>query len=223
MKLSYYLDPSHFKWISIISVITLIFSYLAFYVLYYGCNLEREHHLMTCPVLYVLAYFPVMTVFRLNLISLCSDWGFCEFKRSVRDYLDDGLFNTTETFQQFNLTGYPILTEEKDILGAIVYIYTPVQNLGESNQPVFIYFHGGGGASGNPSYYGATIRYLAFQMGMKILVPFQQKSPYVVFPYIEEECFKVTRYLLENGASLGVDPTRISIGGDSYGGHLALQ
>jgi dienelactone hydrolase len=50
-----------------------------------------------------------------------------------------------------------------------------------------------------------------------------REVPGAVFPAAEEDAIAFLRWLRDNAAAYGVDPARISVGGGSGGGYLALQ
>ena len=193
-----------------------------YYYAYYGCDLENEHSEMTCEYIFKLRMLPRMSNARVYLIGLLASWGVLDFKQSVRSFFDSSLVNTTEMFISPNISDLPIICEEMVVRGVKVYSYTPVEIVGINGLPLLIYLHGGGGYKSNPRFYDATFRFLSNKMKMRIIAPNYSKCPEAVFPKAHEECLNVVKYVFENSDKLGVDSQRISIGGDSYGGHLSL-
>ncbi|KAI6647303.1 Arylacetamide deacetylase-like isoform X2 [Oopsacas minuta] len=212
------------KYITIFAITVAIFSTIIFYVLY-GCNIEIEHHEMSCPIVFYTAYYPWKDTLIVGLISLASKCGLVEFNSTFSYYIDEASKNTTELFitpNMSNITLFPVSIQLHVIKGTKTYIYTPIGPTETYLQPGFIYLHGGGGVSGSSSYYDATLRYLTHHTQHKVIVPEYTKAPLQLFPEVEDECLKVVRYILENGEEFGIDTNHLSIGGDSFGGHLTL-
>ena len=215
--------PRIAKYVSVLSISVVVIASLVYYLLNYCCDLEDEHNEMSCQILFFIAFSPFMGALRLNLINVAHKWGLVEFNETVRSSMDSKMFNTTELFVNHYLTQFPISTKIQYIRGTKTYIYTPTELVNDNSlHPVLIYLHGGGGASGSPIYYDATMRYLSHHLQQIIIVPEYMRSPQQLFPDIEEECLRVSMHVLENGEQLGVDSNRVTIVGDSYGGHLAL-
>ena len=164
---------------------------------------------------------PIIARWRMRIIDLLASWGLVDFKQSLRSYLDTRDINTTLLFAS-NFTRAPVLTEEWEYNGFKLYSYTPSELVGVSNQPVVIHLHGGGGIMLSPRYYDSTIRYLADKFKIKFIVPDYPKSPEVVFPTAHEICVEAVKYVFENSEMFSVDPKRVSLSGDSFGGHAAL-
>lgn len=99
-----------------------------------------------------------------------------------------------------------------------VRVYHPadVQNL-----PVLIYFHGGGWVLGNVDTHDGYCRALAAGAGIKVVSVDYRLAPEHKFPTAAEDCYAATCWISKNAASLGGDPQRIAVGGDSAGGNLA--
>src|SRR5580658_2265740 len=87
---------------------------------------------------------------------------------------------------------------------------------------LLIYAHGGGFMQGSLPSWDAMLRELVRQSGVAALSVDYKLSPEHRFPKAYEEMVAVTRLAAREGAGLGIDPTRIAVGGDSAGGNLAL-
>ena len=74
----------------------------------------------------------------------------------------------------------------------------------------------------SPKYFDASMRYLSNKMKLKFIVPDYPKSPEIVFPTAHEVCVNIVKYIFENSDTFSVDPKRISLSGDSFGGHAVL-
>ncbi len=88
--------------------------------------------------------------------------------------------------------------------------------------PLLVYAHGGGFMQGSIPSWDAMLRELVRQSGAAALSVDYKLSPEHRFPKAYEEMVAVTRLAAREGAGLGIDPTRIAVGGDSAGGNLAL-
>lgn len=88
-------------------------------------------------------------------------------------------------------------------------------------QPTLIYFHGGGWTLGSIDSHDSTCRFLAREGGLKVVSVDYRLAPEFTFPTPVEDCVAAFRYVRDNAATLGVDPARIAVGGDSAGGNLA--
>ncbi len=66
------------------------------------------------------------------------------------------------------------------------------------------------------------LRELVRQSGVAALSVDYKLSPEHRFPKAFDETVAMIRLVAREGAGLGVDPTRIAVGGDSAGGNLAL-
>jgi acetyl esterase len=87
--------------------------------------------------------------------------------------------------------------------------------------PVAAYFHGAGWVAGNLDTHDRIARDLAAASGVVVVAVDYRLAPELPFPAAYDDCLGVVRRLLEDGAGLGVDPTRVAVTGDSAGGNLA--
>lgn len=101
-----------------------------------------------------------------------------------------------------------------------VRIYTPTDH-GDAPLPALIYFHGSGWVILNIEICDSFSRALANRSGCLVVAVNYQKAPEHKFPVPFEDCYAATRWVFDNSRSLGIDPARIGIIGDSAGGNLA--
>ncbi len=87
--------------------------------------------------------------------------------------------------------------------------------------PVLVYFHGAGWVMGDTTTHDRLVRALAVGAGAAVVFVDYDRSPENRYPVAIEEDYAATRYVAEHGAELGLDPTRLAIGGDSVGGNMA--
>src|SRR5271169_2661999 len=91
-----------------------------------------------------------------------------------------------------------------------------------AHPPLLVWAHGGGFMQGSIPSWDAMLRELVRQSGAAALSVDYKLAPEHRFPKGFEEMVAVTRLMAREGAGLGIDPTRIAVGGDSAGGNLVL-
>jgi acetyl esterase len=89
------------------------------------------------------------------------------------------------------------------------------------NAPIFVYLHGGGWAYGSIDTADRMCRRIADRSGCAVLSVGYRLAPEHVYPAALEDVETVLHYVRREGPGLGVDPSRLAIGGDSAGGLLA--
>ncbi|WP_310383685.1 alpha/beta hydrolase [Roseateles sp.] len=87
--------------------------------------------------------------------------------------------------------------------------------------PVILYLHGGGFTIGSLETHDSLCRQLALRSGVAVLALNYRLAPEHVFPAAVDDCWAVLAWLALTADSLGLDGTRIAVGGDSAGGTLA--
>ena len=86
--------------------------------------------------------------------------------------------------------------------------------------PVLLYMHGGGFVVWNPETHAKLAKLLAIGSGAIIVSIDYRRAPKHAYPAPLDDCVAAFRWLRANAASLGGDPARIAMGGDSAGGTL---
>jgi acetyl esterase len=92
---------------------------------------------------------------------------------------------------------------------------------GDGPFPVVAFFHGGGCCMMAPEDYDGTNTALAEDAGCIVVVPAYRRAPENPFPAPLEDCFATYAWLREHTGTIGGDPSRVAIAGDSGGGYLA--
>jgi len=101
-----------------------------------------------------------------------------------------------------------------------VRIYTPIQTDGGLTAGL-VYFHGGAGVFCNLDTHEGLCRILANESGCRIISVDYRLAPEHQFPAAVDDSYSVTKWVFENASEVGLDPSRIAVGGDSAGGTLA--
>lgn len=97
-------------------------------------------------------------------------------------------------------------------------IYTPV---GTGKRPVVVYYHGGGWVVGNIETHDMVTRYLAKASGGIVVSVDYRLAPENPFPAAADDAYAALQWVSENAESLGGDPFRITVAGDSAGGNIS--
>ena len=87
--------------------------------------------------------------------------------------------------------------------------------------PVLVYLHGGGWTIGDLDTHDVLCRQLCAAAGVAVLSVHYRLAPEARFPAAVDDALAATRWLQQQAGALGLDGTRIAIGGDSAGGNLA--
>ncbi|WP_055637507.1 alpha/beta hydrolase [Streptomyces griseoruber] len=87
--------------------------------------------------------------------------------------------------------------------------------------PVILYIHGAGWVFGNAHTHDRLVRELAVGAQAVVVFPEYDLSPEVRYPVAIEQNFAVARWVVEEGASKGLDGSRFAVAGDSVGGNMA--
>ncbi len=99
-----------------------------------------------------------------------------------------------------------------------VRIYRPD---GDGPLPTLLYFFGGGWVLGSIETADGICRRLANAVPCQAVTVGYRLAPEHPFPAAVDDCVAAARWAFSNAVSLGADPERIAVGGDSAGGNLA--
>jgi acetyl esterase len=91
----------------------------------------------------------------------------------------------------------------------------------EPNQPVIVYFHGGGFVIGNLESHDGTCRRLCHNIGCTVVSVDYRLAPEHVYPAAVDDSYTATKWVADNAETLKIDAARIAVAGDSAGGNLA--
>ena len=116
-----------------------------------------------------------------------------------------------------------VRSTDRSILGAArqipARVYTPE---GTGPFPVIVYFHGGGWVIGNRNVYDGGARGLAKEANAVVLSVDYRLAPEHKFPAQHQDAFAAYQWAVRNAASIGGDPRRVALAGESAGGNLAV-
>ncbi|MFE9694267.1 alpha/beta hydrolase [Micromonospora sp. NPDC005806] len=86
--------------------------------------------------------------------------------------------------------------------------------------PVVLYVHGGGWVLGNAGTHDRLVREISVGVGAAVVFVEYTPSPDAHYPVAIEQIYAAARWIVSDGASYGLDASRLAIAGDSVGGNM---
>lgn len=91
----------------------------------------------------------------------------------------------------------------------------------QSDLPALVYFHAGGWVLNFIDIYDAELCTLANRSGSTVVAVNYQKAPEHPYPIPFDDCYATMTWVYQNASTLGIDPSKIGVGGESAGANLA--
>src|SRR5580698_958836 len=117
-----------------------------------------------------------------------------------------------------------VSTEHRSIPGPAgplaLRIYAPHETT-NGPQPALVFFHGGGWVAGSLDTHDGFCRRLCEAAGYRIIAVDYRLAPEHPFPAALMDCLLAVNWVANHAAALGLDRSRIAVGGDSAGAGLA--
>ncbi|MCI1187354.1 alpha/beta hydrolase [Hymenobacter sp. DH14] len=104
--------------------------------------------------------------------------------------------------------------------GILVRMYKP--NGVTGTLPAIVYYHGGGWVIGSLDVYEPSAKALAEKTGAMVISVDYRLSPEAKFPAAHEDAYAAYKWVRDNAASIGVNPAKIAVAGESAGGNMAV-
>ena len=102
-----------------------------------------------------------------------------------------------------------------------VRLYRPASAAADAKLPGLVFAHGGGWVFGNLDSHDVLCAQLAIEAGIAVFAIDYRLAPEARFPGAFDDVIAGLKWTAENGASIGIDTSKLAIGGDSAGGNLA--
>jgi acetyl esterase len=101
-------------------------------------------------------------------------------------------------------------------------VYTPLKLRAAGGlAPCLVFFHGGGWVIGDLDSHDVACRKLAHEGELIVISVDYRLAPEHKFPAAVDDAIDATKWIAGNAKSLGIDVSRLMVGGDSAGGNLA--
>ncbi|HLY79396.1 MAG TPA: alpha/beta hydrolase [Caulobacteraceae bacterium] len=117
-----------------------------------------------------------------------------------------------------------VAVEDREIPGPAgalpIRLYAPLDPA-PGLSPCLVFFHGGGWVAGSLDTHDGLCRRLCEAAGCHVVSLDYRLAPEHPFPAALMDCLLAVNWVANHAASLGIDRTRLGVGGDSAGGGLA--
>ncbi|QCR25214.1 lipase [Pontibacter sp. SGAir0037] len=105
--------------------------------------------------------------------------------------------------------------------GGSIHIRTYTPRNATEPLPGIVYYHGGGWVIAGIDTYDASARALAEKAGAVVVSVAYRQAPEHKFPTAHEDSYAAYAWVVNNAATIHIDPARIAVAGESAGGNLA--
>lgn len=102
-----------------------------------------------------------------------------------------------------------------------VRLYRPKTAAADAKLPALVFAHGGGWVFGNLDSHDVLCAQIAIEAGIAVFAIDYRLAPEARFPDAFDDVVAGLAWVAANGASVGIDASKLAIGGDSAGGNLA--
>ncbi|WP_058910594.1 alpha/beta hydrolase [Entomohabitans teleogrylli] len=111
--------------------------------------------------------------------------------------------------------------QDIELEGVALRVFSPT-GCGAGRLPTVIYYHGGCFVSGGFATHDNPLRQLACYSGCRVIAVQYRLAPEHTWPAAHDDAHRAAGLIHQHAGPLGVDVRRITLAGDSAGGHLAL-
>ena len=115
----------------------------------------------------------------------------------------------------------PVVAQVQDLRSASGVALRSYRPPGVEAPPVLVYYHGGGWTIGDLETHDVLCRQLCVGAGAAVVSVDYRLGPEHRYPAALDDCLEATRWVQREAKSLGLDGSRLAVGGDSAGGNLA--
>ncbi|MDE6659887.1 MAG: alpha/beta hydrolase, partial [Eubacterium sp.] len=99
--------------------------------------------------------------------------------------------------------------------------YEPIKC--NDNAPLLVYFHGGAYMYKAAPYHFRLVKEYSVKVNCKVLMVDYRLAPKYKYPVSVKDCYKSLEYAVHHAEKLGIDKSKIAVGGDSAGGGIAAS
>ena len=124
--------------------------------------------------------------------------------------------------EQTNTTFIKVPTSHDGEFDVPVEVYTPKCLEGETKRAAYIQAHGGGAMSLSAADVRKSVQCIAATLNVVVFNVDYRLAPETKCPNNIKDFYEVIKYVSKNAESLGIDPAKIVIAGESGGGYICL-
>jgi acetyl esterase/lipase len=134
--------------------------------------------------------------------------------RAITRYISNGV-------RQDHTEDENIFMVDRPINGVNSRIYTLKNTQATKSKSVMIYYHGGAYCIGDVSTYDLYLSEFVKQLDLVVISVDYRMAPEFAYPTPTDDCYSVTKYVIQNPHEFNADLTRLILAGDSAGGNAA--